>query len=47
MPWMKEVSRPSAADKQVELNTGANLVAFAKTTAFQSGVCSILANLIT
>lgn len=29
------------------MQTGANLVAFAKTTAFQSGVCSILANLIT
>jgi len=29
------------------LNLGANLAAFAKTTAFQSGVCSVLANLVT
>lgn len=46
--WMQRVTEAnSERTKESELDLGANLAVFAKASAFQSGVCSILANLAT
>ena len=46
--WMLQVSEANSNQtRQAELDLGANLAVFAKASAFQSGICSILANLAT
>ena len=45
--WIKNNQRANQVDNQMQINLSANLHNFAKTNQFQSGVCSILANLMT
>lgn len=46
MNWFK-LQRQETLTSEQQLNISANVAAFRKTTAFQSGVCSIIANLQT
>ena len=47
MPWIKEFKQASNLDSQLELDLSQNIESFAKASKFQSGICSILANLMT
>ena len=48
MPWIKDFQQEvSNLDSQRELDLSANIASFAKASTFQSGICSILANLMT
>jgi len=46
-PWITKYSQGESLDQERELDLSHNLAAFAKTSIFQSGVCSIMANLMT
>ena len=45
--WLKTNEQATNLSQDVQLDINANLMAFTKTTTFQSGVCSIIANLQT
>ena len=45
--WIVNKTQQGRLDSGRELDLSHNLAAFTKTTAFQSGVCSIMANLMT
>lgn len=45
--WITNHQPTSELSNQTVIKYGKNLAAFAKTTSFQSGVCSLLANLLT
>ena len=45
MKWLKDFRTGSTLSEATQLNISANLFSFRKTTTFQSGVCSIIANL--
>ena len=45
--WISNFSQTGHLDKARQLDLSANLATFAKATSFQSGVVSILANLLT
>ena len=47
MDWISNFAQTGQVDKARQLDLSANLAAFAKATSFQSGVVSILANLMT
>ena len=44
-PWIKNMAT-EAVDNSKQLDMSNNLAIFAKTTSFQSGICSILANML-
>lgn len=44
-PWMKNFQSQNTLSEAAQLNISANLASFRKTSTFQSGVCSIIANL--
>lgn len=47
MAWIKNNEGVTDLSNERQLNMSANLAAFSKTSTFQSGVCSLLANLMT
>lgn len=47
MEWFKNLQSVSNLSQSTQLDISANLAAFCKTTTFQSGICSIIANLQT
>ena len=46
MSWLKHQRKGTLAEES-KLNISANFAAFSKTTTFQAGICSIIANLMT
>lgn len=44
-PWIKNMATEEV-DNSMQLDMSNNLAIFAKTTSFQSGICSILANML-
>ena len=47
MNWFKRFQRQNSLTNDRQLNISANLASFSRMTAFQSGVCSLIANLHT
>ena len=46
-PWITQNVQHEGLDEARQLDLSKNLISFTKTTTFQSGVCSILTNLMT
>ena len=46
-PWITQKVRHEGLDEARQLDLSKNLISFTKTSVFQSGVCSILTNLMT